>query len=119
VVEWSGWAQTSVCFCGGFYRGRDVELGVGKGFYSFCNTVVVYGRRAAVTGREPVLFCGRLDVDGAVDGGGVIVDGGSTVADRGDWTVGRSDGVRVRQLGRDGEPKGLRSQGRGGGDGVG
>jgi hypothetical protein len=53
VVERSGWAQTSVCFCGGFYRGRDVELSIGKGFYSFCNTVVVYGGRAAVTGGEP------------------------------------------------------------------
>jgi hypothetical protein len=26
VVERSGWAQTSVCFCGGFYRGRSSSV---------------------------------------------------------------------------------------------
>ena len=106
----------SIHFCGSFYRGRDVELSVGKGFYSFSDTVVIYGGRAAVTCGEPVLFCGGLDVDGAVDGGAVIVDGGGAVADRGGWMVGRSDGVRVLQLGGDGEPEGLGSQGRGGSD---
>jgi hypothetical protein len=94
-MEWSVGAQTSVSLCGSFYGCRDIEFSVGKDFHSFCDAVVVDGGWAAVTGREPVLFCGRLDVDGAVDGGGVIVDGGSTVADRGDWTVGRSDRVRV------------------------
>jgi hypothetical protein len=96
VVERGSWAQASVRFCGGFCGGRDVKFSVGEDFYSFSDTVVVYRRRAAVTGGEPVLFRGRLNVDGAVDGGGVIVDGGSTVADGGDWTVGRSDGVQVR-----------------------
>jgi hypothetical protein len=58
-------------------------------------------------------------VDGAIDGGAVVVDGWGADADGGNWTVGRGDGIRVLQLGRDGEPKGLRSQGRGSGDGGG
>jgi hypothetical protein len=111
--------QASIRFCGSFYGGRDVEFSVGEGFNSFCDTVIINGGRAAVTGGEPVLLCGGLDVDWAVDGGTVVVDGGDAVADGGDWTVGRSDGIRVLQLGRDREPKGLRGQGRGSGDGGG
>ena len=102
-----GRTQTSVSLCGGFCGSRDVEFVVRKGFYSFCDAVVINGGRAAVTSGEPVLFCGGLDVDGAVDGGAIIVDGGGAVADWGDWAVGRSDGIRVLQLGGDGEPKGL------------
>ena len=93
MVEWSSRAQTSVSFCGGFYGGWNVEFGVGKGFYSFGNTVVIDGGRTTITGREPVLFRGRVDVNGAVDGGAVVVDGGGAVANGGDWTVGRSDGI--------------------------
>jgi hypothetical protein len=118
-VERSSWTQANVRFCGGFCGDRDVKFSVGEGFYSFFDTVVIYRRRAAVSGGEPVLFRGRLNVDGAVDGSGVIVDGWGADADGGDWTVGRGDGIRVRQLGRDGEPKGLGSKRRSGGDGVG
>jgi hypothetical protein len=39
------------------------------------------------------LLCGGLDVDGAIDGGAVVVDGWGADADGGNWTVGRSDGV--------------------------
>jgi hypothetical protein len=93
VVERSGRAQTSVSLCGGLYGGRDVEFVVGKGFYSFGDTVIINGGRAMVTGGEPVLFCGRLNVDGAIDGGAVVMDRWGADADGGNWTVGRSDGV--------------------------
>jgi hypothetical protein len=66
--------------------------------------VVIYRGRAAVTGREPVLFCGGVDVDRAIDGGAAIVDKRGVVADGGDWAVGRGDGIRVLQLGGDGNP---------------
>jgi hypothetical protein len=117
-MEWSGWAQTSVSFCGGFYWRRDVKFSVGEGFHSFSDTVIINGRRASVTVGEPVLLCGGLNVDGAVDGGPVVVDGRGVNADGRDWTVDWGDGVRVLQLRRDGEPKGLRSQRGSGGDGV-
>jgi hypothetical protein len=93
VVERSGRAQASVRFCGGFYGGRDVKISVGKDLYSFCNAVVVNGGRAAVTVGEPVLFSGWFDVDGAIDGGVVIVDGRGADTDGGDWTISRGDGV--------------------------
>jgi hypothetical protein len=93
VVERSGWAQASVRFCGSFCGGRDVKFSVGEGFYSFSDTVIIYGGWAAVTGGEPVLLCGRLDVDGAVDRGTVVVDGRGIDVDGRDWTVGRGDGV--------------------------
>jgi hypothetical protein len=118
VMEWSGGAQTSVSLCGGFYWRWDVKFSIGKGFYSFSDTVIINGRRASVTGGEPVLLCGRLDVDGAVDGGPVVVNGWGVNADGRDWTVDWGDGVRVLQLGRDGGPNGLRSQRESGGDGV-
>jgi hypothetical protein len=95
VVERGGRAQASVCFCGSFYGGRDVEFCVGECFNSFSNTVIIYGGRAAVTVREPVLFCGGFDVDRAIDRGAVVVDGGGAGTDGGDGTVGRGDGIRV------------------------
>ena len=93
MVERSGRAQTSVCFCGRFYWCWNVKFCVGKGFYSFGNTIVIYGGRAVVTVGEPVLLCGGLDVDGTINGGVVVMDGGAAVANGGDWEVGRSDGV--------------------------
>jgi hypothetical protein len=93
VVERSGGAQTSVCFCSGFYWSHYVEFSVGEGLYSFFDTVIVNRGQAAITIREPVLFSGWPDVDGAVDGGVVVVDGRGTIADRGDWAVGQGDGI--------------------------
>jgi hypothetical protein len=71
---------------GGFGRDRGCEFFSRQGFYSFCNSVVINGGRAAVTVGEPVCFStGRRD-NGAVDGGD---------RDGAEWSVGRSDGVRV------------------------
>ena len=41
------------------------------------------------------MLCGWLDVNGAINGGAVVVDGRGADADGGDWTVGRGDGIRV------------------------
>ena len=93
MVEWSGGVQTSVRFCSGFYWGRYVEFSVGEGLYSFFDTVIVNRGWAVITVREPVLFVGRADGNGTVDGGAVVVGWGVAVADWKDWVVGQGDWI--------------------------
>ena len=93
MVERSGRAQASICFCGRFYGGRNVKISVWEDFYSFCDAIVINGRWAAVTIWKPVLFVSRADGDGTVDGGAVVVGWGVVVTDWRDWEVGWSDRV--------------------------
>ena len=108
--------QTSVSFCGGFTGRRDVEFTIWQGFHTFCYAVVINGGRGAVAVREPICLGGRVDGNGTVDGGAIIVDRGAGAFFGSDREVGWGDGVRILQGRGDGETESLWGKGRSGGD---
>ena len=112
-------AQTSVRFCSCFAGCREVKLTIWQGFYAFCNAIIINGGRGAVTVGEPVGLSGRVNGDGAIDGGAVVVNGSTGTVFSGGWEISRGDGVRVLQRWGDRKTKGLRGKRRGGGNGGG